>query len=186
MIAEMEITRTPVILEGLQRFTSEQATEALWHYLPDRSFDSHSSMVAALSCTFGMSELELHQSILQKFDKSDFDIQTIVANWLNTRGVTRHQYARSIRSANSRVDGLFVWLAVQCAWQHLNLMHASGIWTSRRSEYVVITDPTIVLMISRFLSVTRMDLARWLWLPCSIQGSIWNSTQVHHGSTGFK
>ena len=37
-------------------------------------------------------------------------------------------------------------------------MHASGIWTSRRSEYVVMTDSTIVLIISGFLSVTRIDL----------------------------
>ena len=119
-------------------------------------------MVAALSHTFGISESELCQSVLQKFDESDFDVQTMVADWQNTRGVTRHQYARSIRGANSKVDGLFIWLVVQCVWQHLNLMHASGIWTSRRSEYVVMTDSTIVLMISGFLSVTRMDLASLL------------------------
>ena len=111
---KMEITRTLVILEGLQRFTSEQATDTSQWYLPDRSFDSHLSIVAALSCTFGTSEFELHQSVLQKFNESDFDIQTTVANWLHTRGVTRHQYARSIKGANSKVDGLFVWLAVQC------------------------------------------------------------------------
>ncbi len=48
----MEITKTPVILTGLQRFTAEQATEASWHFLPDRSFDSHQTMVAALAHTF--------------------------------------------------------------------------------------------------------------------------------------
>ncbi len=71
-------------------------------------------MVAALSHTFGISESELCQSVLQKFDESDFDVQTMVADWQNTRGVTRHQYARSIRGANSKVDGLFIWLVVQC------------------------------------------------------------------------
>ncbi len=41
-------------------------------------------------------------------------------------------------------------------------MHASGIWTSCKSEYVIMTDPAIVLLISSFLSVTKMGMAELL------------------------
>ncbi len=41
-------------------------------------------------------------------------------------------------------------------------MHASSIWTSCKSEYVVMTDPAIVLLISGFLSVTKMGMAELL------------------------
>ncbi len=55
----MEITKTLVILVGLQRFTAEQATDASWRFLPDRSFDSHPTMIAALACTFDTTPQEL-------------------------------------------------------------------------------------------------------------------------------
>ena len=76
----MEITKTPVILTGLQRFTAEQATEASWCFLPDRSFDSHQTIVAALSHTFDTSPQELCQSVLQKFEELDFAVQTTIAD----------------------------------------------------------------------------------------------------------
>ncbi len=100
--------------------------------------------------------------MLQKFNELDSAVQTTIANWLNICGLLRHQYARSMSSSKAKADGLFVWLAVHCAKQYLNLMHASGIWTSCKSEYVVITDPAIVLLISGFLSVTKMGMAELL------------------------
>ncbi len=100
--------------------------------------------------------------MLQKFDKPDFAVHTTIADWLNVRGLSRYQYARSISSSKAKADSLFVWLAVQCAKQHLNLMYASGIWTLHKSEYMVMTDPTIVLLISGFLSVTKMSIAELL------------------------
>ncbi len=123
----MEITKTLVILVGLQRFTAEQATDASQRFLPDRSFDSHPTMIAALAHMFNTMPHELCQSVLQKFDEPDFEVQTTIADWLNVCGLSRHQYARSMSSSKAKADGLFVWLAVQCAKQHLNLMHVSGI-----------------------------------------------------------
>ena len=49
------------------------------------------------------------------------------------------------------VDGLFPWLAIQGTGWHINIMHAGGIWTSRHSELVVMTNATIVLMLGCFL-----------------------------------
>ena len=95
--------------------------------------------------------------MLQKFDEPDFEVQTTIADWLNICGILKHQYARSISSSKSKADGLFIWLAVHCAKQHLNLIHASGIWTSHKSKYVMMTDPAIVLLILGFLSVTKID-----------------------------
>ncbi len=109
-----------------------------------------------------MSPQELHQSVLQKFNEPDFAVQTTIADWLNVHGLLRHQYARSMSSSKAKADGLFVWLAIQCIKQHLNLMHASGIWTLHKSEYVIMTDPTIVLLISSFLLVTKVSMAELL------------------------
>ncbi len=158
----MEITKIPVILVGLQKFIAEQATIVLQRFLPDRSFDSHPTMIATLVHTFKTTPQELCQSALQKFDKPDFEVQTTIADWLNICGILRHQYARSISSSKSKADGLFIWLAVHCTKQHLNLIHASGIWTSCKSEYVVTTDPAIVLLILGFLSVTKMGTVELL------------------------
>ena len=100
--------------------------------------------------------------MLQKFDEPDFEIQTTIADWLNIHGLSRCQYARSMSCSEAKADGLFIWLAVQCVKQHLNLMHASGIWTLCKSEYIVMTDLAIVLLISGFLSVTKMGMAEQL------------------------
>ncbi len=151
-----------MILTGLQRFTAEQATEASQHFLPDQSFDSHQTMIAALAHMFDTSPQDLCQSVLQKFNKLDFAVQTTIADWLNVHGLSRHQYVRSVSSSKAKADSLFVWLAIQCAKQHLNLMHASGIWTSHKSKYMVMTGPTIVLLISGLLSITKMSTTELL------------------------
>ena len=104
----MEITKPPVILTGLQRFIAEQATDALWRFLPDQSFDSHPTMIAALACIFDMTPQKLYQSVLQKFNEPDFAVQTTIVDWLNIHGHLRHQYTRSMSSSKAKADGLFI------------------------------------------------------------------------------
>ncbi len=154
----MEITRTPPHLEGFQCFHVDQATEVTKRYLPERSFDSHASMLTAITHIFGTSEMEVQENVLLSFAAADFEIQATVTDWLNIRGITRGGYQRQLKNKKLPVDGLFIWLAVKHYHQHINLMHASGIWTSRHSEYVVMTDPTVILIVGCFLMAAGMLL----------------------------
>ena len=54
------------------------------------------------------------------------------------------------------VDGLFLWLAVWVVRQHMNLIHASGIWMSCYSEITVLTDASIIMIIGCFLVTPKM------------------------------
>ncbi len=76
----MEITKTPVILAGLQRLMAEQANDASKRFLPDRSFDLHPMMIEVLVHILDSTPQELHQKMLQKFEEPDFEVQTTVAD----------------------------------------------------------------------------------------------------------
>ncbi len=54
------------------------------------------------------------------------------------------------------MDRLFLWLAVWVVRQHVNLIHASGIWTSCQSEITVLTDASIIIIIECFLVTPKM------------------------------
>ena len=55
------------------------------------------------------------------------------------------------------IDRLFVWLATHSQNQHLNIVHAGGIWTTRASEMVVMTDAALIFIIRYFLSTQKMS-----------------------------
>ncbi len=58
----------------------------------------------------------------------------------------------------SAVDGLFAWLSTVSQNCHLNIVHAKGIWTSRKSDIVVLTDPTVVFVVYCFIASPAMHL----------------------------
>ena len=60
----------------------------------------------------------------------------------------------------SAVDSLFAYLISAVSQDsHLNVLHTTGIWTTRRSEITVLTDPTIVYIVQCFLATPVMHLA---------------------------
>ena len=73
------------------------------------------------------------------------------------QGITRKEYLCQIVNRKSVADGLFLWLSVHACQQHLNVLHLRGIWTSRRSEIVVLTDAMITLVVGCFLLSPKME-----------------------------
>ncbi len=68
------------------------------------------------------------------------------------------------------MDGLFVWLAANFMQSHVNIIHARGVWTTRASETVVMTDAALVYILGCFLSVRAMRLECPKWLDvCELQ-----------------
>ncbi len=82
----------------------------------------------------------------------------VIDEWLFTAGITRKQYLSQVINRGSSIDGLFVWLAAVHMGCHLNIIHGAGIWMTRASETVVMTDCAIVFIIHCFMSTPSMHL----------------------------
>ena len=80
-----------------------------------------------------------------------------IEQWLMDKGVTHKEYLCWIVNRKSVVDGLFVWLSVHACQQHMNVLHPGGIWTSRSSEVMVLTDATVTLVVGCFLLTPKME-----------------------------
>ena len=91
------------------------------------------------------------------FLQDDRAVQVTIEQWLMDQSVTHKEYLCCIVNRKSVVDGLFLWLSVHACQQHLNVLHPRGIWTSRRSEIVVLTDATITLVVGCFLQTLKME-----------------------------
>ncbi len=63
------------------------------------------------------------------------------------------RYLALVSNIGSPLDGLFIWLLVQCLGTHVNLIHSSGIWSTYRSGILDLRDPAIVFVIDHFLAV---------------------------------
>ena len=129
------------------------------HLLPEREFNSDGTMVEALSRIFNTETDELRLAVRDLFNLDDAEVQNTVGPWLESCGITRKEYLWKIVNKKVPCDGLFVWLASQAKRQHINVFHASGIWTTRKPEIVVMTDPGIILVLKCFLSVAPITLA---------------------------
>ncbi len=154
----METTITPLIVNGVQRFDVDAATQAVKCILPEHHFKTSAIMCDALAKAFGCSE-DLCLSVRDVFSRDDKVIQVVIDNWLMCHTITRRQYIRQIVNLKWPVDGLFPWLAVHGRQQHINIMHAAGIWTSCHSELVIMTDATIMLVLRCFLVTLPMAIA---------------------------
>ncbi len=91
------------------------------------------------------------------FLQDDRAVQVPIEQWLMNQGVMRKEYLHHIVNRKSVVDGLFLWLSVHACQQHLNVLHPREIWTSRRSEIVVLMDATITLVVGCFLLSLKME-----------------------------
>ncbi len=130
----MEITLAPPHITAFQCFTTDKAASACKMYLPECHLDSALDLVGALAIAFGIDQDELWLRVRDAVVVDDHEIQTGVEGWLRAYAISRKQYLHYVVNHRWPADGLFVWLAVRVMHQHLNLLHVSGIWTSRKSE----------------------------------------------------
>ncbi len=72
-------------------------------------------------------------------------------------GLSKKQYLQFVVNRRKLIDGLFLWLADHVARRHVNVIHASGIWTSSRSDIMVLTDASIVLILNCVLYTKQMS-----------------------------
>ncbi len=87
----------------------------------------------------------------------DREAQIAIENWLISYGITRKQYLCFVVNRCKPIDGLFVWLVVYATRNHLNILHTSGVWTSRRNDITVLMDASVVLVVNCALFTPKMS-----------------------------
>ena len=91
-------------------------------------------------------------------NESYIEVAVVVDEWLIQTGTSCLQYLAKVVNCKSAIDGLFTWLAAVSLGVHLNIIHATGIWTSQKLDITVLTDPTIVYVLRCFISAPAMHL----------------------------
>ncbi len=117
-------------------------------YLQEQAIDSYPDLLRALSLAFEIQPDDLHVCVHDMFTSTDREVQTVEENWLISYGITRKQYLCFVVNRRKPIDGLFLWLLVHTMRQHINVLHASGVWTSRCSDITVLTDASLVLILN--------------------------------------
>ncbi len=126
-------------------------------YLPERSIDSIPTLFEALTKALDIEPDELWIQVRDLITTDDHEVQIIVAGWLEKYGMMRKEYLHYVVNRKHLVNSLFLWLVVRVAQQHVNLIHTSGIWTSRCSKRTVLTDTLILMIIGCFLVTSKME-----------------------------
>ena len=151
----MEITAAPLHITSFQRFDADAGTQACHRYLLERAIDSYPDLLGALSPAFGIQPDDLCVHVHDMFTSMDREVQTVVENWLISYSIMRKQYLCFVVNRRKPIDGLFLWLSVHTMRQHINVLHASGVWTSRCSDITILTDASLVLILNCCL-VTKL------------------------------
>ncbi len=76
-------------------------------------------------------EVELWKGVRDLVFESHNEVAEVVDQWLLTAAVSRKQYLSCVVNRDLVIDGLFIWLAARWRGVHLNIMHTTGIWTTR-------------------------------------------------------
>ncbi len=134
-----------------------QATANCCRILPEWNFDTSPTLVGAIARLSELSEEDLRLRVRDVFLQDDRAVQVPIEQWLMNQGIMCKEYLCRIVNRKSVVDGLFLWLLVHACRQHLNVLHPRGIWTSKRSEIMVLTDATITLVVGCFLLSPKME-----------------------------
>ncbi len=113
----------------------------------------------------------MHKGVCELLYESYMDMARVVDMQLLDAGITCKQYLSWVVNHGLAVDGLFVWLATNLMKQHINIIHATGIWTMRASELVIMTNAALVFIMDCFLIVRKMHLD-------SVKGSESNSEYI--------
>ncbi len=147
----------PLHITSFQRFNVNSAMNACHCYLPEQVINSTGDLLGAVCGALGINPDVLRTLVRDKVLEPDCEIQTAVENWLICYGITKKQYLNFIINRHKPIDGLFVWLVVHATKSHLNILHASGVWTSCHSNITVLTDASsIVLVVNCTLHIGKM------------------------------
>ncbi len=151
--SRMEITGAPPHVY----FNTESAMMVCKRYLPECALDSAPDLVTVVALALGMKPEILCLCVQDVVVCNDQEIQVAVESWLMNYSITKKQYLCFIVNCRKLVDGLFVWLSVHVMQQHVNILHASGVWTSWRSDITVLTDASVVLILNCCLYTQKMS-----------------------------
>ncbi len=149
MLLDIEYTWVPLQMDLTQHLSLERGAAECKQLLPERAFHSSSMLIDALSSVLGIGE-DLCLGIRDLLKESHTLVAEVVDDWLQLAGLTRHQYLAKVVNCGASINGLFVWLAAVFSGKHLNIMHATGIWTLHATEIVVMTDVVLIYIIRCF------------------------------------
>ena len=147
----------PPHITSFQRFNTDSAAKACKHYLPEQDINSAADLLGTVSGAFGINPDTLRIFVRDQVTSDNREAQIAIENWLISYGITKKQYLHFVVNRCKPIDGLFVWLAVHATRNHLNILHASSVWTSRRSDITVLTDASVVLVVNCTLYTPKMS-----------------------------
>ncbi len=148
---------TPPHITSFQRFNADSAAKACKCYLPEHDINSAADLLGEVSGTFGIDLDALRILMRDQVTSNDREVQIAIENWLISYGITKKQYLCFVVNRCKPIDGLFVWLVVHTTRNHLNILHASGVWTSRRSDITVLMDASVILVVNCTLHTPKMS-----------------------------
>ena len=152
----MEIMPTPLHVTSFQWFHTDAGAKAYQYYLPEREINSSLDLLGAVCGALGTDLDDLWLQVWDLVTGNDCEIQIAVENWLMNYGLSKKQYLQFIVNRIKLIDRLFLWLAIHMAGRHLNVIHTSRIWTSHRSDIMVLTDASVVLILNCVLYTKQM------------------------------
>ncbi len=127
-------------------------------FLPEQHLYTSSLIIEALCHAFEVEEDHLSLEVKCVLNESHTEVAMVVDEWLIQTGTLHSQYLTKVVNHKSAIDGLFAWVAAVLQGVHLNIIHATGIWISWKSDITVLTDPTIVYVLRCFISAPAMHL----------------------------
>ncbi len=130
------------------------------HNLPTPSLERTNCLSRALEISLGMSEADQHLCIKQVLSGGSVKVNCALDEWLQQIGLTHAHYIAAVSNMGIALDGLFIWLIVQCLGVHLNLIHLNGIWSTRRSGIPDLHDTVIVFVLDYYLAVPSVQLVK--------------------------
>lgn len=154
-----EYSISPLHLEVLQHLMDDIVPTWCDQNLPSTSLVKVPLLLHAFTVALDTSEADLHLQVQRVLLGDSTKAQVAFQTWLQDTGIKRTHYLSQVSNMGTNVDGLFIWIAVQCLGVHLNLIHANGIWTTCCSSIPGLRDPVVVFALGYFLASPEANLA---------------------------
>ena len=148
----MEWTVIPVWLDELLPLKYKAAQDWCDRNILSQNITFETDLVPALYMALKVSERDLRVYVQDEFLNRKSFIHTTVQRWLESGLLSEAQLLTKYTTLGGKVDGLFMWLASITSCLHLNLVHDSGIWTTRASENLDLRDALVVTTEHHFLA----------------------------------
>ncbi len=148
----------PLHLGVLQQLLDDVTPHWCEHNLPSSDLEVAPTLMSALMRATGHLEADLHLCVKWSLMSDSRKVQGALQTWLQQTSLTKARYLATVSNLGSALDGLFLWLIAQCLGIHLNLIHANGIWTMRRSTIPDLWDPVIVFALGYFMAMPEVGV----------------------------